>query len=495
VVTNISIFRSLKFKLPLALVLVSYLFSLLFSLALTISGSNQPHAKELYFNQWFDQTLTSAIEELLAAQPLAKQKKITATSQLNELLNPLINKSFTLQQNKQLNSEDVLIRSVAIVDKKAQLVAQWGEELFTAGDIGSQLMISARDDLADALIGHYNSGIESISKNNKLIIKPLKNTQQEIIGAVVSKQQWRKGMLDTSLISFLNITPLTDLLIYSLLPLILVIPVSFTIVFFATKQLRQHLNHLYSTLTFWTKGELNHQIEITSNDEIGQCLSRLNIMATQLKELIEDNNQLASLNERQYLAAELHDTVKQNLFSNNLILASCKQLINDEETKQAQIVLQQVINSNQQAFSQVNQLISTLQPKSSAESFSDELLTQLTFWQDNNHLEVNKTIRVFNSCPIQLQHIIKRCLGEILQNISKHSQATRVHLSIEQEKEKERIIFEVVDNGQWQKHFNKGQGLSLMQHRVENIGGSFNANFNHQTPLYSGLKISICLPI
>ncbi|MCJ8318098.1 MAG: histidine kinase [Colwellia sp.] len=487
-VTNISIFRSLKFKLPFALILVSYLFSLLFSLALTISGSNQPHAKELYFKQWFNQTLTSPIEQILT-----EELKITPNQQFKELLYPLINKSFTLQQNKQLNSQDIIIKSIAIVDNKAQLIAQWGEELFTAGDIGSQLMIRARDDLADALIGHYNSGIESISKNDQLIIKPLKNKQQKIIGAIISKQQWREGMLDTNLLSFLTITPFTDLLIYSLLPLILVIPVSFTIVFLATKQLRQHLNHLYSTLNYWTKGELYHQIEITSNDEIGLCLSRLNIMATQLKELIEDNNQLASLNERQYLAAELHDTVKQNLFSNNLSLASCKQLINGDKTEQAQIVLQQVINSNQQAFSQVNQLISTLQPNNRSGNFSDELRTQLTLWHDNNPLEINKTIKVFNSCPIQLQHVIKRCLGEVLQNISKHSQATKINLLIEQQKEK--IIFEIIDNGQWQKPFKKGQGLSLMQHRVENIGGSFNANFNHQTPAYSGIKISICLPI
>ena len=487
---KINLFNSLKFKLPLALAIVSYLFTLLFMFANSInSGMHQKFAKNSY-HVWFDNHFSLPVtESLKSANQLAESIEI------KRLLKEAVNKSFTLDQNlnNDNNKSDITIVSMAIVDNNAHQIAQWGEQLFSQGDIGAQLPIKARDDLADALIGHYNSGIELLQGQERLVIKSIQNQQQQIIGAIISKQLWRKDMLKVRPLSLLTLTPINDILLFSLLPLLLIIPVSIVIVLVATKQFRQQIEQLYTTLSYWTQGQLDHRISIKTNDEIGLCFIELNKMAQQLDSQIKQNHQLVAANERQYLAAELHDTVKQQLFSNNLALASCNQLLTDNRLSQAQQIIANVIKTNQQAFNQVNQLITTLhQPTEiKIKSFNEKIRQQILAWQDASSVEVNSDIAINSSISSESQHLIQRVLGEALQNIAKHAQANWVKIAMVENRNS--LLITIADNGVGNHHLIAAQGLTLMKQRLITANGQLNITQTEDLPV--GVQLNICLPL
>jgi signal transduction histidine kinase len=81
--------------------------------------------------------------------------------------------------------------------------------------------------------------------------------------------------------------------------------------------------------------------------------------------------------------------------------------------------------------------------------------------------------------PSPVKTVIYRVLQEALNNISKHSQTTLVHLTLQ--KKEGAIKFIIQDHGQGfdlnavlsQKSYEKGLGLSGMKERIHLSGGSF----------------------
>src|SRR5262249_9714563 len=72
----------------------------------------------------------------------------------------------------------------------------------------------------------------------------------------------------------------------------------------------------------WSHGEFAVEVHDPTHDEIGQLGQDLNGMASQLHTLLATREQLAAIEERNRLARDLHDSVKQNGFATALLVGA-----------------------------------------------------------------------------------------------------------------------------------------------------------------------------
>jgi NarL family two-component system sensor histidine kinase LiaS len=386
---------------------------------------------------------------------------------------------------------EIALHGIALISLESRLLAQAGSFAFDEGDIGGQIPISSRDDLSDKLMGRYNSGLEKY-QNNYLYIQSLKNNEQETIAITMFDMKWPADQFSSGILSKFNELNLYGIFVKALVPLAVVLPCGFCIIFFASRQLKYRLDHLYKTIAFWSVGELHHRIQILSKDELGVSFERLNNMAERLAQNIETNNQLQTLRQRNMLAVELHDTVKQQLFANNLTLATCKQLLHSDVT-QAEVLLDDVAAQNKVAFEQINRLISALHQPASNNSLSDELKKITDTWQQENDVKLNVDIELDIELPQGLKSLCCRALQESLQNIKKHSDASRVTLRLWCANKM--IHFQLVDNGSVAQEIELGQGLTLLKSSVEEHAGVFDISIEKGVGVVTKIKLPIAKEI
>ena len=85
--------------------------------------------------------------------------------------------------------------------------------------------------------------------------------------------------------------------------------------FFLVLWVTRRLNNVAQAAEAWSQGDFSALIDDRSHDELGRLSAQLNHMAQDLKSLMRSRAQLATLEERQRLARDLHDTVKQKAFA------------------------------------------------------------------------------------------------------------------------------------------------------------------------------------
>jgi signal transduction histidine kinase len=180
------------------------------------------------------------------------------------------------------------------------------------------------------------------------------------------------------------------------------------------------------------------------------------------------------LDERNYIARELHDTVTQTLFSANLIAEVLPKLWKkDPESVISR--LDEIRMLNNVALTEMRALLFDLRPY----SFKNEDLGQ--------HLkELVESIRIKTKIPISLE-IVKRyryphkvelsfyrIAQEALNNIAKHSSASKAKLVLKSLSSK--ITLNISDNGVGfdnRDNSSESLGLIIMQERAKMIGASF----------------------
>ncbi|MGB0496371.1 MAG: hypothetical protein ACPGJI_08435, partial [Kangiellaceae bacterium] len=173
---------SLKWKLIIWLSLIGFVTSVGIHFTLIMLGSsNISYTMQQYpILKWQKSNIEAPLKKRANNQKL-----------INNYLTSLIQKSphqVSLQNNP---FTKITISNIAFVDINSRLVFKTKDTPLLQGDVGSQIIIQSRDDLADALIGHNNSGIEPLGKNEYLVINRVLNNKEGIIGATISWQSWQ----------------------------------------------------------------------------------------------------------------------------------------------------------------------------------------------------------------------------------------------------------------------------------------------------------------
>ena len=470
---------SIKYKLIIWLSLIGFITSIAIHFTLLMLGSSNISytMRQHPISQWQKSHIGMAIKA-----------KSSNQDQMNQYLKTLINDSPYPVFNQNVLFTQLRINAIAFIDLDSKLVFQTNGAGLVSGDVGAQIAIQSRDDLSDALIGHHNNGIESLGQDDYLVINSVINNNDEVIGATVSWQSWQYQQDKMPFFYISIIQGLKISLFNTLGSFFWIIPSTFILGWLVARVITKRYQHLYRTIEDWGNGNLHSRIATSGNDEIAISFQRLNLMAEKLVKHQKELKHLVSIEERQHLAAELHDTVKQQLFASNLLLSSADQQINND-IKGAKKNLSQAIEQNRTAFRQVNDLIFTLSPIQIGSNLKEALIKALENWQQANRIVLSSAINIDIELTEIQQQIIFRSIMEALQNVSKHSNAR--HVEVKLSHDHNIIHWQIIDNGDIQSNndISFDQGLSLMQKRVESLDGKLSVQ------RINGFELTLELPI
>jgi NarL family two-component system sensor histidine kinase LiaS len=245
----------------------------------------------------------------------------------------------------------------------------------------------------------------------------------------------------------------------------------------STRGVIRRLRTIAAATTRFATGQYDQHLEVTTADEIGQLEAHFNQMAEQLashlaweKLLVEQN---VRLQERTRLSRDLHDSVKQHIFALAVQVELARSLFErdpaaawehlgfaDELSYQVQQELTGLIHALRPADLQTKDLIAALR---------DYVAT----WSRQNQIVSELSLPPTCLVPSPIEEALWRVMQEILSNVARHSQASRVRLCLEGTARQ--VTLALSDNGEgFDPHAveQRGIGLRSIRERIEQVGGT-----------------------
>ena len=238
-----------------------------------------------------------------------------------------------------------------------------------------------------------------------------------------------------------------------------------------TKRLRT-LSHAADS---WSKGSFSIFVQDRSADELGQLAQHLNRMAEQLQNLMQTKEELATLEERNRLARDLHDSVKQQVFATSMQVGAAQASL-DLDPQAAREHLAEADQLSRQAQKELTSLIHELRPVSLGDQPLPTALKAYTVdWARQNEIDADINLKGERNLPLAIEQTIFRVAQEVLANIARHSRATKVEVQLVCEREE--IVLSITDNGvgfDYDSASGKGVGLRSMAERIAAVDGDLN---------------------
>ncbi len=254
--------------------------------------------------------------------------------------------------------------------------------------------------------------------------------------------------------------------------------------------LTKRLKKVAKTASAWGGGDFQPRIQDHSADEIGMMANDLNQMAEELQSLVETRQELATLEERNRLARDLHDSVKQQVFAISMNLGAIQSLW-DRNPEEARRRLESTLALSRQTQQELTGLIQTLRPiQISEKGLVPAIKEFVQAWEKQSHIATIFQAQDIKGLSEQVEQTLYRVTQEALSNIIRHSGATAAGVSIHAANHI--VSLQITDNGHGfdQHTVQKGLGLHSMQERVQNVGGKF-----HLQSSSTGTVITIQVPI
>jgi NarL family two-component system sensor histidine kinase LiaS len=242
--------------------------------------------------------------------------------------------------------------------------------------------------------------------------------------------------------------------------------------FLIARGLTRRLQVLAEAADQWSRGNFDILARDTAGDELGQLARRLNHMAEQLQNLLQTRQELATLEERNRLARELHDSVKQQVFATAMQIGAAREMI-DQNPGISKDNLAEAERLVRQAQQELTTLICELRPAAlEGKGLATALQECVADWSRQTNIPAKVRVRGERPLPLPLEQALFRVGQEALTNISRHSQAKSVEIDLVWKWGE--VSLTVSDNG---RGFNlnavngKGLGLQSMRERIEALGG------------------------
>jgi two-component system, NarL family, sensor histidine kinase LiaS len=237
--------------------------------------------------------------------------------------------------------------------------------------------------------------------------------------------------------------------------------------------LRGRVIRIAAAAEAWSQGDFSAPVRDRANDELGQLARDLNRMAEQIQTLLASRQALAVVEERNRLARDLHDTVKQHVFANALLVrAARKQLDHDPDIARRR--LEEAERLAEQTQQELTNLIKALRPAALADKgLLGMLRAYANEWSERTGVPVDLRAQGERLTPLDVEEAFYRVAQEALTNVARHSGAT--HTEIRVTWTSDALELTVRDDGHGfvaEQAAGKGLGLASMRERVEAFGGA-----------------------
>ncbi len=265
-----------------------------------------------------------------------------------------------------------------------------------------------------------------------------------------------------------------------LLPSALVLALSSGVVagisgYLSARRLAWRFDAMTQAADAWARGDFTAMAP-EAGDEMGMLANRLNRMAAELRDLMALRQDVATLEERNRLARDLHDTVKQHLFAASMQIGAAKALL-PAQPDQALARLDAANDLAQQAQRDLTAVLQELRPVSAQGAPLAILLKgHVSDWSRRNSIPTTFESDELPPLSPEATNGLLRVAQEALANASKHSEATRVEVSLRRD-DAGGVRLLVRDNGRGfdarQRRLCGGEGFGLhtMRERAQGLPG------------------------
>lgn len=382
---------------------------------------------------------------------------------------------------------------VAIVDQHGQVLAAVscssskhltsGSEQCAAADMTQAddplALSSAQDAIQAALAGDKQPVDVVFGVDKQVIIAVAILTQDgQVIGALVAIGDGSASAGVTQAISLSDIGELAFIFLHDLQPagfyfVLLATAIGTVAGLLISGGITRRLRRITLAAAAWSQGEFQVAVRDPSRDEVGQLARDLDHMAGQVQTLLASRQELAVVEERNRLARELHDSVKQHVFANALLVRAARKLL-PRDLDKAQAHLAEAEALADQAQQELIALIRALRPAALADKgLGDVVQAYAADWSRRMGITVDVRIQGQRATPLEVEEALFRVAQEALANVARHSGAEQVEVRLAWTGGQ--VHLTIRDTG---KGFDalrapgKGLGLANMRERVELLGGT-----------------------
>jgi len=219
----------------------------------------------------------------------------------------------------------------------------------------------------------------------------------------------------------------------------------------------------------------------------------LNVVNQKLQEYAKNAEALAVVEERNRLARDLHDSVTQSLYSLTLFADAASEELDSGEIEITKSHLKDLRETSRQALQEMRLMIFELRPPElETKGFILALQERLEAVEARTGIETVVDTNIDERLPSNIELGLYSIAREALNNILKHSNATKVKITLQ--KKNGSIIFDIHDNGiglgALEAANSAGLGVKGMKERAEQIG----ADLVLQNDPYSGTLLKVEVP-
>ena len=377
--------------------------------------------------------------------------------------------------------ESYVLMELADAPLAASILAADGRELARAQGQGQwSVQWPTAAEIAGLPAAGHAITLEGAEKSYRIrrVVAPVQGAAGDVRGLLFVELRlplpWRRLLLESS---FESPTVLAFLVVFGLASSI-----------FLAGWVTRRLNRVAKAATAWSRGDFSDRIGDSSRDELGGLSSLLDRMALDLKGLMRSRAQLATLAERQRLARDLHDTVKQKAFALNLQLATARRLLADAPDAERLDTTQRLTQQIQQELAQI---LDELRASDTDLPFAERLRARAIEWSHTSGLIPHFVLDDMPPLAGGQEESLLRIVDEALANVLRHAGATKVDISLR--READRVRLSIADNGRGiVVDRASGMGLSNMQARAEALPGG---RFELDAPPGRGTKVAVSFKV
>ena len=251
------------------------------------------------------------------------------------------------------------------------------------------------------------------------------------------------------------------------------------------------LSRLAKASEAWGEGDFSVVVEDPASDELGELAGRLNQMANQLEQLFDVRQELAVLRERNRLAGDLHDSVKQLAFAAAAQIGTARTLVRRDPAK-ATTPIEEAERLIHELRQELSSLILELAPPALEDKGLAAALREYSEgWSRQSNIEVEMRVEEERSLPLNIDQTVFRIAQEALANAARHSNAHHAEIDLTYESSYIRCV--VTDDGAGfsLSDDHEGFGLRSMADRASDMGGELTV----ESEAGQGTRVSVSLPI
>jgi NarL family two-component system sensor histidine kinase YdfH len=214
------------------------------------------------------------------------------------------------------------------------------------------------------------------------------------------------------------------------------------------RSLSGRLTQLSHTTAAWGQGNFDRYIVDLEKDEIGELGQNLNRVAADLLTLLADKEKIAVSEERERMARELHDTLAQGVSGLVLQLEAVKHHLETGEILESQMIVSETVAQARDALRNARAAIDDLRAEA---MFAPAFVEAIAQRAQRIHAATGISYELDAQLPDNLllpptvSLHARRAVAEMLANVVRHAQATRVRLRLHLADGW--LLIEVADNG------------------------------------------------